>query len=186
MPEKRKRGSAEDDEELRGRDVARQDKLRNLVGDEVLLQAQHVTGNKRVQYPTHLPYRLLLTASLGLPSIKMNDPSRRRDKTFRVQRIPLGCSSKTHLAELLEKTLICSKEETGLICQSLAIDQTRKHCDATIIFEHTYPPRLQTESFPYSILIDTESIHPGYITIDEKFLGLTVLHSCAKNDHKLK
>jgi hypothetical protein len=125
---------------------------------------------------------------MSLDSFKtgISDHFRRPDKTFRIQKVPLRYSSKPCLIELLERILQCSQEETGLNCQSLAVDQTGKHLDATIIFEYAYPLPLQTASFPHSVLIDTEDISSGYIIIDENFLGLTVLYSCDETHHEVK
>ena len=117
------------------------------------------------------------------PVSTRSKPVQRFDKTFRVKGIPLDTTVE-QTEQLIQDVLGCSKDDTGLQCRSLATHLSGTSQDATISFNKSCPPCLQTK-LPYSNDTGAKDDSPT-LTFDESFLGLTTLSSTPENEHHVK
>ena len=117
------------------------------------------------------------------PVSNSSKPVQSVERTFRVQGIALDITGE-EIEQLVQDLLGCFKDDTGLQCRSLATHHSGRSQDATISFNKSCPPCLQTK-LPYSNDHRAEDGSP-MLTFDESFLGLTTLSSCPENKHQVK
>ncbi|KAI9683287.1 MAG: hypothetical protein M1822_006152 [Bathelium mastoideum] len=107
------------------------------------------------------------------------------NKTFRVQGIPFTIQSKADVEKLLSEVLSCSQDDTGLRCQSLAVDHSEKNQQATVSFSSALPGCLEPKVLPFNARINPEDDDSDTIHVDASFLGITTLSSCSGAKHRL-
>lgn len=152
-----------------------------------------------------LPAPAQTTLSLHGPSPVMQSSitdariiRRPHEKTYRVRGIPLTSDYITSRNMIIEG-LGCNEDEHGLVVNSLAVDSTGRRKVATISFKKL-PDALATGhewSFNIPSMVirksaefdtDNDDVHQyrvQCITVDNHFLGFTVLYAPSSKDHKV-